>query len=110
MAQDRVMTIEERCILFHQQEEQRHRDRQARDEAGMQALLRHKESVEAKKVQEAEECKLATLKEREQKQALRDQQDEQRRRARQARDEAIMEGMLRQKAIVEAKRAQGAEN
>jgi hypothetical protein len=36
MVQDGVMTTEERSILFHQREEQRRRDKQARDEAGMQ--------------------------------------------------------------------------
>jgi hypothetical protein len=61
---------------------------------------------------------LTKIKEREQKQALRDQQDQQRRIERQRRDEiekqrrdeAAAQYLLHQKAIAEARRTQDAEN
>jgi hypothetical protein len=72
----------------------------------MPALLRHKAGA----ARDAEERTLAKVKEREQKQKLRDQQDQQRRIERQRRDEAAIKDRLRQKAIAEARRAQDAEN
>lgn len=110
--------------LRDQQDEQRRRDRQARDESAAQALLLYEareaqESEErrtivvqqqATETREAEERKIARLREREQKQALRDQQDEQRRRDGQAREHAATQAHLRRKAVAEARKAQDAEN
>jgi hypothetical protein len=87
--------------LRDQQYEQRRRDRQARDEAVMQALLRHKAIADAKKAQDTEnyrlreEQKMAMERVREQRRLLRDQQDEQRRLDRQAGDEAGRQALLR---------------
>jgi hypothetical protein len=88
----------------------------------MQAILRHKANVEAKKVQKAEKRKLAKLKGREERKVLRAQEDERRReekrvlcaqedeRCKRDRDEATMRYLLHQEAIAEARRAQNAEN
>ncbi|KAH9203140.1 hypothetical protein DL95DRAFT_419284, partial [Leptodontidium sp. 2 PMI_412] len=106
-----------------QQDEQRRRDRQARDESAMGALLRHKaiaedgkaQAAERRKAQDAEnyrlreEQRMEKQRAREQKQKLRDQQDEQRRLDRQARDEAGMRALLRHEAAAKAKKAQVAE-
>jgi hypothetical protein len=103
---------ERKQALYDQQDEQRRRDRLARDEAAMQALLRHKAIAEAKKAQDTEnyrlreEQKMARERAREQKRLLRDQQDEQRRLDRQARDEACMQALLRYEAATKEKRAQ----
>ena len=61
MDRDRVITTEERSIIFHQQEQQRRKDKLARDEAGMQVILRHKASAQGKEAQEAEERRLELL-------------------------------------------------
>ncbi|PVH71363.1 hypothetical protein DL98DRAFT_577403 [Cadophora sp. DSE1049] len=114
----------ERKLAFRgQQDEQRRRDRQARDESATRALLRHKAIAEDRKTQAAErrtaqdaenyrlreEQRMAKQRAREQKQKLRDQQDEQRRLDRQARDEAGMRALLRHEAAAKAKKAQEAE-
>lgn len=54
--------------------------------------------AQANRAHKAQERKLARLREREQKQALRDQEDEQRRRDRQARDESAAQALLRYEA------------
>jgi hypothetical protein len=96
--QDAEGRLLERPTLFHHQEEELRLDRQAQDESVMQDLLaydarnaREEEQMrlsvarlEAGRTQ-AEERKLAKLREREQKQDLRAQQDEQRRKDRMAR-------------------------
>jgi hypothetical protein len=119
-----AVSTAERRVIFYQQEEQRRKDRQARDESCMQAFLRHevaaKEEKEKRerekrgkreeKVREAEERRLAKVRERELKQALRDQRDQQRRIERQRREEAAGQDLLRRKAAIEARRAQDAEN
>ncbi len=80
---------EQKQLLRDQQDERRRLDRQARDNAGMRAILRYETrkaqeqaqrrvfaiQEEARKAQETEERRLAKLRERERKQALRDQQD-----------------------------------
>jgi hypothetical protein len=66
---------EQKQLLRDQQDEQRRLDRQAQDDVCMQALLRCEAATKEKRAQESEERKLAKLREREQKQALRKQQD-----------------------------------
>jgi hypothetical protein len=89
-------------LLARQQDNQRRRERAARDQACLRALERHEAAVKAERARKAEERKLAT----EQKPALLDQRDQQRRMEKQRRDEED----ARQRAIREARRAQEAEN
>ncbi|KFZ17843.1 hypothetical protein V501_01527, partial [Pseudogymnoascus sp. VKM F-4519 (FW-2642)] len=111
-----AVSTAERRVLFYQQEEQRSKDRQARDDSAMQAFLRHeaaaKEEKEKReqdkreeKVREAEERRLAKVKERELKQALRDKRDQQRRIEKERRDEADAQ----YGAAIEAKKRRDAE-
>lgn len=51
--------VNERQALWSLQEEQRHRDREVRDQASLEALARYDAATKAKKVQEAEERKMA---------------------------------------------------
>jgi hypothetical protein len=55
-------------------------------------------TAQANRARKTQERKLARLREREQKQALRDQEDERRRRDRQARDESAAQALLRYEA------------
>jgi hypothetical protein len=95
----KLTEVERKRALQDQQDEQRRRDRQARDESAMRAHLRHKAAAEARKAQEAEDRRLA-------KRALQDQQDEQRQKDRQARDESAMRAHLRHKAAEEERKAE----
>ncbi|KAH8800697.1 hypothetical protein F5884DRAFT_534125 [Xylogone sp. PMI_703] len=101
----RLAERERKQLLRDQQDQQRRLDRQARDEACMQALLRYEAATKAKKAQEAEECRLAKVKEREQQWALRDQQTRQRRIEKEGRDEADAQ----YRADIEAKKRRDAE-
>ena len=68
---------EEKQLFCDQQDQQRRLDRQARDEACMQALLRYEAAAEEKRAPESGEGKLVKLRERERNQALRGRQDRQ---------------------------------
>ncbi|RDL37295.1 uncharacterized protein BP5553_04728 [Venustampulla echinocandica] len=70
---------EQMQLLARQQDDQRRREREARDRACLLAHERHEAAAKAKKVQEAEERKLAKLRKTDQKQALRVQKEQERR-------------------------------
>ncbi|KAH8800698.1 hypothetical protein F5884DRAFT_890286 [Xylogone sp. PMI_703] len=108
--QGQARRAETRGQRLHPQEQPCHKDRQVQDKSAMQGLLRFEAAGKAKRAREAEEFRLAKIKELEQKQALRDQQDQQRRIERQKRDEAAAQDILRRKAVAEARRAQDREN
>jgi hypothetical protein len=61
----RLRELERRQMLAYQQDEQRRKDRQARDESAMRAHLRHEAAAKAKKAQDAEHRRLAKLREAE---------------------------------------------
>jgi hypothetical protein len=63
---------EQEQLLLDRQDQQRRLERQAQDEACMQALIRHETATKAKMAQEAEERRLAKVSEREQQWPLRD--------------------------------------
>ncbi|KAF4632380.1 hypothetical protein G7Y89_g5748 [Cudoniella acicularis] len=113
--QAKLKEVEGRRELAYQKDEQRRRDRQARDESAMRAHLRYEAAEQARKTQdtlmlqrrldEAEDRRLAKLREVERRWALQDQQDEQRRRDRQARDKSAMRAHLRHKTAADAQKA-----
>jgi hypothetical protein len=97
---------EQKQLLARQKEDQRRRDREARDQACLQALQRYEAAAKVRKAQEAEERKLAKLREKEQKKALRDQEKELRRVEKQKRDEAKKEAGLRYESAVRARKGE----
>jgi Domain of unknown function (DUF6570) len=99
----RLRELERRQMLAYQHDEQRRKDRQARDESAMRAHLRHEAAAKAKKAQDAEHRRLAKLREAEQKRA---REDEQRQRDKQRRDELAMQAHLRHEADTQARRIQ----
>jgi hypothetical protein len=123
---EKLKLQQQKQVLARQQDDQRRREREARDRACLQALeryeaaakaekdreaekrklakLREVAAAKAKKVQEAEQRKLAKLKEAEQKQALRDQKNELRQVGKRKRDAAQTEASLRYESAVRAKK------
>lgn len=66
---------EQKQLLRDQQDRQHRLDREARDAAGMQALLRYEAAAGERRALESEERRLAKLRERDLKRALHEQQD-----------------------------------
>ncbi|KAL5350975.1 hypothetical protein ACLOAV_004548 [Pseudogymnoascus australis] len=108
-ARDRA-SREQGQLLARQQDDQRRREREARDQSCLRALERHEAAVKAEGARKAEERRLAKLREAEQKQALRYQKDQQRRMEQQRRDEEDAQELLRRRAITEARKARVAED
>ena len=74
---------EQSQLLARQQDDQRRREREARDQAGLRALERHEAAVKTERARKAEERKVAA----ERKQALRNRKDQHRRIEKQRREE-----------------------
>ncbi|KAH6665582.1 hypothetical protein B0J14DRAFT_569180 [Halenospora varia] len=102
----KLREVERKREFINQQDEQRRRDRQARDESAMRAHLRYKAAIEAQKAQEKlirEAALRANAEDQNNKRAMR---DDHRRREREQRDYAGMLAHLRHEADAQARRSQ----
>jgi len=94
---------ERKQLLGRQEDERRRQEREARDQACLEALARHDAAARIRKAQEVEDRRTAKLTEANMK-------DQRRRQEREARDQACLEALARHDAAARIKKAQEAED